>query len=162
MLTPQSRLPTVTILDINSDLTKEDLFKIIKDQNKDSGLNINEDNFKILFTKSVKSRNEDQPDTYQAVVRVSENMRNALETANNRICIELQSCRVVDRLFVRRCNKCQLFNHYHNDCKADVATCGKCGENHDTRECQSPTAKCINCFKNKHEDTAHETSWRKW
>jgi hypothetical protein len=158
--TPQSRLPTITILDIGSELTKDELFRIIKEQNKDSGINFTEDNFRILFIKTIKSHNQ-YPDTYQAVVRVSEDVRDALEVAHNRICLELQSCKVVDRLFVRRCNKCQNYKHYHRECTSDINVCGKCGENHDTRNCRSPTVKCINCSKNEYDDTAHETSWRK-
>lgn len=158
--TPQSRLPTITILDIASNLNKDELFKTIKEQNKDIGINLTEDNFNILFVKNIKSHNQ-YPDTYQAVVRVSEDVRDVLEAPHNRICIELQSCKVVDRLFVRRCNKCQDFKHFHRECKSDVNVCGKCGENHDTRICQSPTVKCINCSKNEYDDTAHETSWRK-
>ena len=159
--TPPSRLPTVTIKDIESNITKEELLDAVQMQNRDSGLtNITVDNFNILFIKEIKSKNPRYPDTFLAVVRVSDQVRTLLKTAGNRLFVKAQSCKVEDRLFVRRCNKCQLYKHWHKECKSDHSVCGKCGDHHDTRSCESPTKKCINCATNGYTDLDHETSWR--
>ena len=158
--TPPSRLPTVTIRDIESEISKIQLLEVIQKQNRDNGLTeVTEDNFNILFIKKVKAFNHN-PETYQAVVRVSDQIRDTLKIAGDRVCINLQSCKVVDRLFVRRCNKCQEFKHFHRECKSEVSICGKCGEQHDTRQCASDITKCINCATNGHNHD-HETSWFK-
>lgn len=156
--TPPSRLPTVTIKDIESNISKEELLESIQKQNRDHGLTeVTVENFNILFIKKVNGYNHN-PDTYQAVVRVSNEIRDTIKAAGNRVCINLQSCKVFDRLFVRRCNKCQQFKHFHRDCKSEVSICGKCGGQHDTRECESTNIKCINCANHGYNKLDHETS----
>ena len=160
--TPQSRLPTITIKDIESNISKEDLLKAVQKQNSENGLTeVTEDNFKIIFIRKVESFHTHLPDTYQAVVRVSDQIRDSIKVAFDYVYINLQRCKVWDRLFVRRCNKCQDFKHFHKQCKSEKNICGKCGEEHDTRQCQSDIKKCINCSRNKFSDTEHETSWSK-
>ena len=158
--TPLPRLPTVTIKDIETNISKDDLLEAVQKQNRDNGLpEVTAENFQIIFIKLVKSTNERFPDTYHAVVRVSDEIRNTFKVLGDRVYINLQSCRVVNRLFVRRCNKCQEFKHFHKECKAAHSTCGKCGEQHDTRACESDTRKCINCARHGHSQLSHETSW---
>ena len=159
--TPASRLPTITIKEIESNISKAELLDAVQMQNRDCGLvDITEDNFNILFIKEVKSKSPRYPDTFLAVVRVSDQVRTLVKNAGNRIFVNAQSCKVEDRLFIRRCNKCQHFKHWHKECKSDYSVCGKCGEHHDTRTCESPTKKCINCATNGYNDLDHETSWR--
>ena len=159
--TPQSRMPTVTIRDMETELSKEDLLQVVKQQNIDNGLpEVNSHNFIVLFTKKVKSTNTRYPDTYSAAVRVSDEIRSALKSVGDRVYVDLKSCRVSNRLHVKRCNRCQQYKHYHKECKADVC-CGKCGENHDTRACTSDTKRCINCVKNNFTEVGHDTSYFK-
>ena len=160
LVTPKSRLPTVTITDIASDYTKEDLLSRVKSQNasKFTGLDLSADSFKMIYTKPQK-RNIN---LFRAVVRVSEEVRKAIHCAGNKLNIGLTSCRVFDDFFVRRCNKCQGFNHWKNDCPAEAPTvCGKCSGEHDTNTCTSDTVKCHNCAKANYPDTAHETFYYK-
>jgi hypothetical protein len=46
---------------------------------------------------------------------------------------------------VRRCYKCNKYGHTSTRCNATTATCGKCGQNHDTRSCKATIYKCPNC-----------------
>lgn len=46
---------------------------------------------------------------------------------------------------VRRCYKCNKYGHTSTHCNATTATCGKCGQNHDTRSCKATIYKCPNC-----------------
>jgi hypothetical protein len=115
-------------------------------------------NFKIIYTKAqVKN-----PNLFKAVVRVGEDVRKAIDNAKNKLNIGLTSCTVFDDLFVKRCNRCQLFNHFKDACPADnPVICGKCGEEHETQSCTSDTIKCYNCSKAKYPDTNHKTSYYK-
>ena len=156
--TPQSRMPTVNIHGMESEVTKDELLNIVKQQNRDNGLpEVTSQNFIVIFIKLVKSKNARYPDTYSAAVRVSDEIRHALKAAGDRIFINLTSCRVTKRLFVRRCNRCQEYKHFHKDCNSENMCCGKCGGAHDTRSCTSDIKRCINCVNNKFTDVEHET-----
>ena len=99
------------------------------------------------------------PNLYKAVVRVSSDIRQAIERSGDHLNIGLTSCSVYDDFFIRRCNKCQGFNHWKDDCPADIpAICGRCGESHDTKSCKSTTVKCANCMKAGFSDISHESS----
>ena len=159
--TPPSRVPSITIKDIETKVTNAELLAAVQRQNSENGqVEVTERNFNILFIKEVKGF-DGRPDTYQAVVRVSDEIRDSLKSAGDRVFINLQSCRVSNRFFVRRCNKCQGFKHFHKECKSNVSVCGKCGGQHDTKDCTSDTIKCINCEKAGYSALNHETHWWK-
>ena len=96
---------------------------------------------------------------YQAVLRVSEEIREKIQVNGNRIFLGARSCPVYDRFYVKRCNKCQSFHHFHKDCRKNVV-CARCAGSHDTRACKEDdvTLKCINCSVAGFEDTAHSAS----
>ena len=157
--TPPSRVPTVTIKDIETKITNAELIAAVQRQNHDNGqVEVTATNFNILFIKEVKGFNG-KPVTYHAVVRVSDDIRDSLKSAGDRVFINLQSCRVSNRFFIRRCNKCQEFKHFHKECKSEVSVCGRCGEQHDTTDCTSDTVKCTNCARAGYTALNHETSW---
>lgn len=45
---------------------------------------------------------------------------------------------------MKRCFKCNGFNHKSTECKNKQA-CLKCGEDHNVKECKSNEYKCVNC-----------------
>ena len=160
VVTPASRLPSVTIIDIGSNYSKVDLLSRIKSQNasKFGGIDLDENNFKIIYQKP-HARNKD---LYKAVVRVSEEVRKAIANANNKLNIGLRSCPVFDDFFVRRCNKCQRYNHWKDKCPEDSkVVCGKCGGEHEITVCTSEVTKCYNCVQANRPDTNHVTSFYK-
>ena len=157
VVSPPARRPTVNISEINRNYSKDELFKVIKAQNINRGIEITEDNFNILFIKPHAKNNS----LYMAVIRVSDAIRDAIKHAGDKVCIGSIACPVFDRFFVRRCNKCQGLNHWKDECKADKPVCGRCSGEHETRDCSSTTRKCSNCTAAGISENNHETSWVK-
>ncbi|KAG2050054.1 hypothetical protein BDR06DRAFT_865355, partial [Suillus hirtellus] len=53
-----------------------------------------------------------------------------------------------------RCTKCQKFNHIAKNYTTLMDTCGTCGDQHQTNNCNTfKTTHCVNCHSNQH------TSW---
>ena len=44
------------------------------------------------------------------------------------------------------CTKCQKYNHLHDKCKSEKASCGKCGNEHETKSCSVTSLKCLHCY----------------
>ena len=131
----------------------ETVLQLAKEQNRDKGINIDAENFKVLFVrKHAKNAN-----LFQAVVRVTNDIRVAIQNVGNKLHVGLTVCPIYDHFHVRRCNKCQGFNHYKDKCESDPI-CGKCAGAHETEGCASEQPKCTNCVKNKHDDTNHLAS----
>lgn len=63
-----------------------------------------------------------------------------------------QKCKVDDHLIVRRCFLCQRYGHIKKECKF-TATCPKCGENHEEKDCNCENKKCSNCFSHNIRNT---------
>ena len=162
LVTPSSRLPTILIIDIPTDYSKSDLLERVKNQNQskfaDAGIVLDDTNFKILHTRAqVKD-----PTLFKAKVRVAEDVRRVIDNNRNKLNIGLTSCTVFDDLFVKRCNRCQRFNHFKDSCPAtNTVVCGNCAEGHDTETCTATNMKCYNCTKAKYTDTNHKTSYYK-
>ena len=80
--------------------------------------------------------------------------------------MDLSAYRVVDRFYIKRCNKCQDFGHYHGQCTNDPV-CGYCGEKHESSTCPLKDEtdfskhKCINCKKANLPFTGHSAFWSK-
>ena len=160
IVTPVSKLPTVTIINMASNYSKSDLLLRVKSQNaaRLPGIDINENNFKVIFTRAQVKNS----DLFKAVVRVSDEVREAIEKGGNTLNIGLTSCPVYDDFFIKRCNRCQSFKHWKESCpRTTPVVCGKCSGNHETRLCTSDVVKCANCASHKFPDTAHETSYYK-
>ena len=51
VVTPPKRQPAINIAGLNQNLSKEQLFDIAKAQNRDRGINITPENFKVIFIK---------------------------------------------------------------------------------------------------------------
>ena len=62
--------------------------------------------------------------------------------------------RYIPQSQIKQCFKCQAYGHKANVCTKPV-TCGKCAQEHETKECQSETMKCANC-KDSHCAWSHE------
>ena len=153
IITPLARQPTVTIVGIHGEYKADELFDVIKEQNVDRGIKISKENFRVLFTKKMNN----ESGLYTAVVRVSEDIRDSLKVNRDRVCIGLNSCPVYDRFFVKRCNKCQNYGHFHRDCPNSVTICAKCSETHETNECNIKVYKCFNCTQASISDSRHPT-----
>ena len=162
----KEKSPHVTIVDIvktgNAEVTTDTILSCIHSQNPSIAQLIDSsEELKVLFIKS-----NAKSDKCSAVVKLSCNIREAIRRNRNRIFIGITSCRVYDRFFVKRCNKCQEFGHYKENCtKADV--CGYCSEDHPSEECTLKNEtdltllKCANCKVKNLECSGHSTFWSK-
>ena len=103
---------------------------------------------------------------HQIVARVSGDIRKAIKKNRDKIFADLTTYRVVDRFYIKRCNKCQKFGHYEKDCENE-ARCGYCCGAHSTTDCtENPEKnhelyKCINCKDAGKNPEKHSALWHK-
>ena len=109
--TPKPKLPTISVPFIVGQYEKEELLDVLKTQNEEKGIVFSKDTAQVLFTTEMK----DREGMYQAVIRVSDNLRKKIADNDNRLCIGINSCPVFDRFFIKRCNRCQEFHHFQKD-----------------------------------------------
>ena len=166
IVTLKSKLPTISILNVDDYETKEDFIEKVKKQNPNIKSRIEAGSeFSVVYC--VKPKNESQDAKYQVVVRVSDDVRRAIKLENDRIYFDLTAKKVVDRFYIKRCNKCQSFGHYERDCEERVVCCGYCRKDHKSTDCQEVQAgdfknyECVNCHKNGKECKGHSSIWHK-
>ena len=127
IVTLKSKLPSVSILNVESFDSKEEFIEKVKNQNPEiKELMEQGSEFSIVFAKEPReSGSNGKKEYYQVVARVSEDIRKVMKSSGNKVYVDLVAHRVVDRFFVKRCNKCQEFGHYEKDCSKNVC-CGYC------------------------------------
>ena len=155
---PVGKLPSITIVGLPKEYSKEEVVEMLVKQNdfinKFSHANNIQDHFRVLTIRPTKK----EPTIFQVFATVSTILRDGLKYYNDKITLGLTSCKVYDRYYVKRCNNCQKFGHYNRDCPTPSEHhCGKCGEGHETRSCDSTQKKCINCIRNGIEMQDHCT-----
>ena len=129
----QSKLPTITILDVTEFTDKNNFIERIKKQNPDIAEKMNNGSkFEIVFAK--KSRNDEN--NFHVVARMDGDIHNAIKGCNNKLFMDCASYRVVDRFYIKRCNKCQRFGHYEKHCQSEPSCCGYCKQDHQTKDCE--------------------------
>ena len=147
--TPPPRCPTITIKGIHGEYDSDTLYNTVKRQNPT--IDVTPENFNVIFTKEVYGK----PGISYAVVRVADKVRDQLKTNRDALCIGMQSCKIWDRFFARRCNKCQELGHFHGQCEAERPVCAKCTGAHETRTCDVTRYKCHNCALEGRNNTGH-------
>ena len=163
----KDKSPHITITDITKtgadDITKESLLKHISNQNLQVAELIDAgEEFNILFIKSVVKTN-----SFTAVIRVSSNIRDSIKANRDRVYVGINSCRVFDRFYVKRCNKCHTFGHFKDKCPNQTATCGYCAGPHESEGCSLKDTldytklSCANCKRNGLPHSGHSTFWHK-
>ena len=111
--------------------------------------------FNILTVKPCAKNNS----MYQAVIRVSKSLRHQIKLTNNRLKVGFYSCPVYDRILAKRCNRCQDYGHWADQCpKENPIVCAKCSGNHDTSSCVSTTLKCVHCAKISGTESCHSAA----
>lgn len=93
------------------------------------------------------------------VIEVDPGTRKSL-LAREKVYLAWSACHVKDHVRVIRCYKCQKYGHLQDTCRSEKEICGRCGMNHDTRDCCNLelSPRCTNCLAQKLKDTAHEAS----
>lgn len=134
--TPQQKNPQIKILDIEDEISKEELKDSIIKQN---GFFKRDDAFmEVKVIKKMKTRYmgiiECDPFSFQQAI------------TQGKLSIGWAICRIFEYVPVFRCFKCGDFDHKASDCERDEK-CLKCGvSDHDTENCKSESFKCANCI----------------
>ena len=151
----KEKLPSISIVGIQEEITKSNFVSLLCKQNPEIDTLITAgEEFNVLFVKSARDG------TYTAVVRVSSVIRNIIRSMRNRVYFGLSSCRVFDRFYVKRCNHCQEFGHYKENC-CNPVSCAYCSGDHESDSCnlkESTDAtkfSCVNCKRAGKEHTGH-------
>ena len=111
-----------------------------------------EDHMIIYSIRPLKNN----PSLFQVFASVSPVLRQGLAHYRNKLTLGLTSCKVYDRQNIKRCNNCQHFGHYAKDCPTpETPSCGACGDDHATINCDSFINKCINCTRSKLPSVDH-------
>ena len=156
--TPREMRHSVTIVGLRTEYDKEEITEMLSKQNsfirKFAQNNNLEDHVTVHIVKPLKN----DETRYQAFCDVSSTLREVFSHYNDKITVGLKTCKVYDRYNIKRCYKCQEFGHYARECVHETPVCGKCGEEHNTRECESTYNKCVNCVRSECDDCLHSTS----
>ena len=139
---PRKMLPKMTLLDIPTSLSDEDIIPGIKSKNtKIKDLIDNGHTLSLVFTRTKDNKK-------MAVLKMSPEIRMAIVQNGGRIFIGLTSCRAYDRFWATQCHHCQKFGHVKERCpnRNDSPVCVFCAGSHISADCQNKTApKCANC-----------------
>jgi hypothetical protein len=157
--TPQERRPSITIVGLPRECTKEEVIQMLEMQNgyikQFTALNDLKDHIQFFSIRPLKNN----ADRFQVFANVSNVLRAGFRRFNDKVTLGLTTCRVYDRFHVKRCNICQKFGHYARDCPTpNEHVCGKCSSDHLTKDYTSLQSKCINCLRNNSNDINHTTT----
>ena len=164
----RSKQPTISILSVESFLSKEDFIGRVKRQNPEIKELIDQGSkFEIVFVKEPReSKSHSKNEYYLVVARVSEDIRKVMKMTGDRVYIDLVAHRVIDRYFVKRCNKCQEFGHYEKNCSNNVCF-AYCRQNHKSTDCNQVEDgdvehyECVNCKRENKPYVGHSSLWHK-
>lgn len=135
---PELKNPCIKVVDIEDNLSVEDVINNIKKQN--TCILHDHTDIKVKVMKKMKTKYmaiiECDPLTYTKILE------------EKYLYIDWARCRVFDYVNVFRCFKCAGFNHSMENCECEIR-CLKCASNHDTENCTSDFVKCANCIEAK-------------
>ena len=111
----------------------------------------------------VNSRKAKQGSYLHIILKCSPKARKAINQNYDMIYTTYGHHQIYDHYHVKICNHCQGYDHIEQDCKSKKEgrprICGKCAENHDTKECnhQPQSFKCHQCTKRKLNNNRNHT-----
>ena len=155
---PDKRRDTIAVVGLDDNYDDMELMNCLVDQNfflkAFAALHNLSDHIKYVDTKPLRNDSE----RFQATFRISKELRQVLKQHNDRLIVGVISCRVYNRMFVKRCAICQRFGHFFAQCKfKDEPKCAFCGCDHETKDClKNCGKKCINCARANHDNTDHK------
>ena len=157
--TPREIRHSITIVGLPKEYQEEEIMNMLVKQNgyikKFAVSNNIKDHIKVHVVKPLKNN----PSCFQIFCDVSAVLREGFHHYNEKVTLGLMSCKIYDRYNVKRCFNCQKFGHYIKDCPTkDEPICGKCSENHPTKDCESESRKCINCVRKNGDNIQHSAS----
>ena len=161
----KSKLPSIRIMSVTDELTKDDIKQGLCSQNPTIGeLVQGGEELEVIYTRKPPEGME----FHQITVRISPLIRKAIKSLGDKIFLGSKSCGIEDSFHVKRCNRCQSFGHYAAKCRPDTpAICGFCTENHSSDDCELKNNPhrdhtCVNCRSGGIEKfKGHSTFYRK-
>ncbi|XP_055388350.1 uncharacterized protein LOC129616828 [Condylostylus longicornis] len=134
---PKEIKPKIEIVHMNNGFSESELIEKLKKQNEV----LERAEMKIINLRTVKKFNREMKN---AIIEVDkESFPKILNI--QKLCIGWERCKVFDAISVKRCFKCNGFNHKSTECRNEE-TCLKCTKNHKTSECtEKPVDICVNC-----------------
>lgn len=160
MNTPSEQRASITIVGLQKEYKKDEVFQMLELQNgfikKFANSNSLQNHIQIYSVQPLKNN----PERFQVFASVSATLREGILRYGNRLTLGFDSCKVYDRVHLKRCFTCQKFGHYMKDCPTpNTPVCGKCASfHHNTRDCTSSETECVNCARNSENDTNHYTN----
>jgi hypothetical protein len=164
VVTLKSKLPTIALLGVTQEYSKTEIVHAILSQNEIIRGLVEESksHLSVVYTKEP---NEGNP-YHQVVLRVSPDIRRAINNNSNKLHMGRVLHRVVNRFYIRRCNNCQYYGHYQDKCPTpNSPVCGYCSqEGHLSKNCpikSGPTTDfcCHNCKSRDIDFKGHSTFW---
>lgn len=139
--------PRIKVVGMSEKLEVEDIVKKIKVQNT----TLNDADITVLQIYGNRC--------YNAILEIDSVHFNKI-MSSKRINIGWDRCIVYEHFLIRKCFKCNGYNHKYADCTNKVS-CKKCSGEHDIKDCDSEIVKCINCSSvnkklNLNFDTNHK------
>ena len=108
---------------------------------------------KITPLRRRKNRTSDAVKLHHSIIVYMNNQHNANKCITNGFYVDYLHYTMVEKFIpqyqILQCFNCCDYGHQATNCKRH-SRCGKCGENHNTRECKSTTVHCFQC-KGSHE-----------
>ena len=160
----KSKLPTVSLLGVEEELSRDDIKNALCKQNNVIGKLVNDEGeeLSVVYTRPPSGNRI----YHQVTIRVSSRIRSAIKSAGDIMFLSSKVCKVIDSFHIRRCNKCQSFGHYAGKCESAHHVCGFCGEHHPSGDCliknqPANTHKCVNCQLNALDSEGHSTFYYK-
>ena len=171
----KSKLPTIAVLgvtekdmknDDNEELSADDVRQNIYRQNKDiANLVDSGSELEVVFIRKPPQGKR----YYTVIIRVAPNIRSLLTNLKDKIFIGAFVHNIVDRLHVKRCNRCQGLGHYRDKCDPtkNSVVCGFCAKDHELDDCPMKERphinhKCINCSGTGRTASGYPAFWSKW
>ena len=166
---PRKLQPKVTIYGINEVLfencdtgNRDDMKAVLLDDilNRNSAIKILSErngNFLnvVMIQKVMPSVNTV---SYNAVLKMSSEMRKALHDNGDKIYVSLNRCKISDRFHIKQCYHCQKPGHISKDCRDKKEnkppTCFYCSGEHPSKQCHTKDTGhcCINCMRSNNQD----------
>ena len=154
MSSPKPKKKPITIVGLPRNQEQKEVIDLITKQNEFiknfATANKIEEHLVVHVVKPLRNK----PEVYQVFASVSPILREGISKHNNKIIINLKSCKVYDRSLSRRCNNCQHFGHFAKDCPTpNEPYCGNCGGQHRLDSCQNKDEK--NCTRKNIPESNH-------
>ena len=160
----KQKCPTISIRNVSGYDDETGFIEKVKAQNKGIKEKIESGSeFSVVFTRknrtAIHSNFENEEERHLIVLRVGDDIRDALKAEGDRIFLDFSSYRVMDRVYIKSCAKCHKLGHYHAECD-NVECCGYClSEEHNSEQCpvrKEKDNKKFRCINFKDAKKIHE------